>query len=118
MRPFCLILLALLPNIMAQEKEIWRKREVTNEKRAAHNVTPHYVAEAIGSSRSGAWHFTWQTVFFIGQMTTIFTCCQDILQKYRQNIGKVAPTRMSSTSRKRGHVCQEIPLRKTALESV
>lgn len=69
MRSFCLILLALPPNSMAQEKEIWRKREVTNEKRAAHNVTPHYVAEAIGSSRSGAWHFTWQTVFFIGQMT-------------------------------------------------
>lgn len=45
---------------------------MTNEKRAAHNVTPHYVAEAIGSSRSGAWHFTWQTVFFIGQMTLVF----------------------------------------------
>jgi hypothetical protein len=40
-------LLAHLPNILAKEKEIWQKREMTNEKRATHNVTPDYVAEAI-----------------------------------------------------------------------
>jgi hypothetical protein len=33
MRPLCHHLLAHLPNILAKEKEIWRKREVTNEKK-------------------------------------------------------------------------------------
>jgi len=42
MRPFFTHLLAHLPNIMAQEKEIWRKRRMTNKNRAAPNATPDY----------------------------------------------------------------------------
>ena len=40
-------LLAHLPNSLAKEKGIWRKREGTNEKSVTYHVTSAYVAEAM-----------------------------------------------------------------------
>jgi len=37
--------------------------------RKTSNVRPSYVAERFGSKRLGSWQFTWQMLFFIGQMT-------------------------------------------------
>jgi len=44
---------------------------VTNEKKAAHDVTPDYVAETICWKRLAAWHTIWQTVFFIGSYASL-----------------------------------------------
>jgi hypothetical protein len=40
-------LLAHLPNILAQEKERWRKREKTNGRKSDSTCTPAYVAKTI-----------------------------------------------------------------------
>jgi hypothetical protein len=57
--------LANTPGVFSREKEIERKRDVTNEKRTPYNVTPEYGAETICGKRLEPWQVIWQTLYFM-----------------------------------------------------
>jgi hypothetical protein len=58
-------LLAHLPNILANELRNLTTKGDGSKKRATHDVTPYYVTAPIRWRRLAAWHFSWQTAFYI-----------------------------------------------------